>query len=79
MGKNRIKIKKKGELKKLLKNEGYDRIAIWSDGTWSDVGCGYSGEQTGANPVCYIGRSFNYDLTFSEIDSLVSEKEYEIS
>ena len=70
---NTIKIKKKGALKRLLRNEGYDKI-----GTWANVGTGYGGEQDGDNPACYIGRSFHYDLTWAEINSLVSEKEYEI-
>jgi len=73
-----MNIKKKGALKKLLREEGYNKIGIWADGNWTDVGSGYAGEQAGDNPVCYIGRNFHYDLTWAEIDNLVSEKEYEI-
>jgi len=62
----KIKIKKKGALKELLRNEGYDKIGIWKDGSWADVGSGYSGEQSGDNPVYYISRIFHHDLTWAE-------------
>lgn len=76
---NRKRIKKKGELKKLLRNENYDRIGIWPDGRWEDVGSGYAGEVSGENPEIYILRSFNYDLTWREINELVKEKEIELN
>jgi len=76
---NKIKIKKKMELKATLRDEGYDRIAIWPGGTWVDVGSGYGGEQDGKNPAAYITRSQNYDLTFKEIFALIAEKETEIN
>lgn len=72
------RIKGKTALKILLREEGYDRIAIWADGVWADVGTGYDGEQDGDNPVAYIQRSFNYDLTHKEIGMLISSKEAEI-
>ena len=73
------KIKNKTTLKELLRDEGYDKIAIWSDGIWSDVGTNYGGEQDGNNPSVYIARSQNYDLTYREINSLVKNKEAEIN
>ena len=76
---NRKKIKNKGELKKLLRNEDYDRIGIWTDGRWEDVGSGYAGEISSKNPEIYILRSFNHDLTWREIDELIKEKEYELN
>ena len=77
---NRKRIKKKGELKKLLRNENYDRIAIWADGRWEDVGTGYAaGEISGENPNIYIVRSLLNDLTWREIDELVREKERELN
>jgi len=74
-----MKIKNKAALKELLRNEGYDKIAIWSDGTWSDVGTNYGGEKGKNNPSTYISRSQNYDLTYREIGSLVKHKEAEIN
>lgn len=73
------KIKNKTGLKATLKNENYDRIAIWSDGRWVDVGSGYGGEQDGNNPVAFIRRAEYYDLTTKEINALVAEKEEEIN
>jgi len=75
----RKRIKKKGKLKRLLRNEDYDRIGIWPDGRWEDVGSGYAGEVSGENPEIYILRSFNYDLTWRKIDELVREKERELN
>jgi len=74
-----MRIKNKGLLKKLLRNEGYNRIAIWADGSWVDVGTGYAGEQSGDNPEIYIQRSFHYDLTTLEINALVAKKETELN
>lgn len=74
-----IRIKKKGDLKTILRNEGYGRIAIWADGVWADVGTGYGGEQDGDNPITYIQRSNWYNLTWKEIDELVAEKEGELN
>ena len=77
---NRKRIKKKGELKRLLRNGSYDRIAIWADGRWEDVGTGYAaGEISGENPNIYIVRSLLNDLTWREIDELVREKERELN
>ena len=73
------KIKEKGSLKEILRIENYDRIAIWPDGAWVDVGTGYAGEQDGNNPAIYIQRSFHYDLTWKEITELIAEKEEELN
>lgn len=74
-----MKIKKKGELRRLLRTEGYDRIAIWKNGTWADVGTGYAGEQEGDNPSVYIQRSFHCNLTWEEIAEIVKERERDIN
>ena len=73
------KIKNKETLKWALRDENYDRIAIWADGEWSNVGTSYAGEQDGDNPAAYIQRSFWYDLTWKEITVLIAEKEAEIN
>ena len=74
------KIQDKTNLKKLLRHEGYDNIAIWADGRWSDVGSGYGGEQDGNNnPSTFIKRSNHYDLTAREILELIRAKEQEIN
>ena len=76
----RKRIKKKGKLKRLLRNGSYDRIGIWPDGRWKDVGSGYAaGEISGENPDIYILRSLLNDLTWREIDELVREKERELN
>ena len=75
----KITIKQKGSLKHLLYHEGYDKIAIWADGTWVNVGSGYGGEQSGDNPEVYILRSSNYDLTRKEVNNLIVEKEIELN
>lgn len=74
-----IKIKQKGELKKLLKNEGYDVIIFWSDGTWQPVSTGYGGEISGDQPVTRIIRVYHYDLTTRQINELVREIEQTIN
>ena len=79
MEKKIIRIKKKGDLKAMLRNEGYDRIAIWANGVWVDVGTGYAGEQNEDNPVTYISRSSWYDLTWKEVFEIVKQKEEELN
>ena len=74
-----IRIKGKCDLKETLRYENYDRIAIWANGVWVDVGTGYAGEQDGNNPEVYINRSYHYDLTFKEISELIKEKEEELN
>ena len=66
-----MKIKAKGNLKKTLRDESYDIIIFWENGTWAVVSTGYAGEQDGDNPICSIRRSSYYDLTWKEIHQLV--------
>lgn len=73
------KIKDKKGLKELLRNEGYDKIVIWEDGTWANVGTGYGGEQDGNNPATSIDRVSNYNLTHKQISELVKRTEEEIN
>jgi len=61
-----IKLKQKGVLKEKFKTESWGKIAIWSDGSWVDVGTGYGGEQDGNNPKLYLSRPYFYDTTQAE-------------
>jgi hypothetical protein len=72
-----IKIKDKGLLKNYIYCEGFDKIAIWADGNWSDVGSGYGGEMDGNNPECYISRVAFHGLTRREINNLIKFVEAE--
>lgn len=74
-----MKIKNKTGLRAVLRHENYDRIAIWGNGTWIDVGMGYNGETEGNNPILYIKRSLWYNLTHREISALIIEKEKELN
>jgi hypothetical protein len=61
-----MKLKRIGDLKELFKNEGWDRLAFWPDGSWAEVGTGYAGDQDGNNPSHYLSRNFFYDTTEKE-------------
>ena len=51
------RIKNKKELLNTLFYECYDKLAFWSDGSWTEVGTGYGGEQDGNDPVFLLSRS----------------------
>jgi len=60
------KLKSIERLKKLFETEGWDRIAIWANGSWVNVGSGYGGEQDGDNPKLYLSRRSFYNTTERE-------------
>jgi hypothetical protein len=59
-------LQQKTFLKETLYSGSYDRLAFWPDGSWSDVGTGYAGEQSGDNPVTYLSRANFYGATRKE-------------
>jgi hypothetical protein len=58
-----IRLKNKGILMSLFRHEGWDKICFWEDGSWSDVGSGYGGEQDENNPAFCLSRRSFYDTT----------------
>ena len=59
-------LQQKTFLKETLYSGSYDRLAFWPDGSWSDVGTGYAGEQSGENPVTYLSRTYFFGVTKQE-------------
>lgn len=53
-----LKIKEVTKLRKVLKEGGYGKIAVWKDGSWDLVSSGYAGEQSGDNPIAVLNASF---------------------
>ncbi len=72
-------IKNKAELRKVLKEESYDKIIFWSDGNWTTVSNSYGGEQDSNNPITGISRSNCYDLTHKDITRIIKEVEEKIN
>jgi len=64
-------LKRKGELKRMWACEGWDKIAIWGDGRWVDVGTGYGGEMDGDDPILTLSRSCFYDTTTKERNAMI--------
>jgi len=60
-------LKKKGLLQETLYKGNYDKIAIWKNGTWTNVNSSYLGEQMGDQPVCFIRRTAFYGRNHQEI------------
>lgn len=69
-------LKRKTELKDLLYHEGYDKIAIWKNGDWANVGIGYVGEQEGDQPACFIRRNSFYNVTKKQVNEKIKEIEH---
>lgn len=70
-----VKIQNKALLRKKLHSDNFERIAIWKDGSWADVGGGYGGEQDGNNPCYFVSRQQYYETTHKMIDEIFSEAE----
>jgi hypothetical protein len=72
---NDIKIKRKGFLHKVLREDNFDQIVFWKNGSWTDVSTSYGGEQDGNNPIYRLKRVYFYDVTWRMATEKIKEIE----
>jgi len=72
---NDIKIKRKGFLHKVLREDNFDQLIFWKDGSWTDVSSSYGGEMDGNNPIYKLKRAYFYDNTWKESTEKIKEIE----
>lgn len=65
-----MRLRNKMKLRDRLNHGNYDRIAIWTNGTWALVDNNYSGEKSGDNPVFIIRRTYFGEMTHRAIKEL---------
>ncbi|MED0687904.1 hypothetical protein [Anoxybacillus ayderensis] len=74
-----IKLKNVTLLKEFLRNEGYDKIIFWKDGSWDLVSTSYRGETSGEQPLFSIQSAHNYNLTWRQINELVAKIKWRLN
>ena len=62
-------------LRDRLNHNNYEKIAVWKNGTWADVGRAYIARESGDGPVCYIRREYHGEMTHRAITDLFHEIE----
>ena len=70
-----MKLINKVALRNRLNHNNYDKIAVWKNGIWAEVGCAYTGEISGDDPVFYIRRAHLGEMTHRAITDLFHEIE----
>lgn len=70
-----MRLKNKMNLRDRLNHNNYDKIAIWADGMWAEVGDHYGGERSGDNPIFIIRRAYFGEMTHRAIKELFDRLE----
>ena len=70
-----MKLINKVALRNRLNHNNYDKIAVWKNGIWAEVGHAYAGEKTGDNPVFFIRQAYYDEMTHRAISDLFHEIE----